>query len=142
MCLNTVEQFDINENKWQALPSMKVARYSCGSAVLGNRIYVVGGFGHDSSKNESVPLAHCEYFDTTTKTWNEVANLQTPRGAASVVSTGGRLYAIGGFNGQYLSSVECYDPITDSWTYCEPLRKARSGSGIGHINIPSNELFL
>jgi N-acetylneuraminic acid mutarotase len=142
LCLSTVESFDVNEQRWQALPDMKTARYSCGAALLGNRIYVVGGFGYDSSNNETVPLAECEYFDTEAQTWHTVSSLQCGRGALSVVAVDGRLYAIGGFNGRYLSSVERYDPLTDSWTYCESLQQPRSGCGIAHINVDANELFI
>ena len=29
----------------------------------------------------------------------------------------GRIFAVGGFNGQFLSSVEVYDPTINQWSY-------------------------
>jgi N-acetylneuraminic acid mutarotase len=142
-CLNTVERYDVNENRWESLPGMKVGRYSCGVAVLNNRIYVIGGFGYSLDKNESIPLNHCEFFDPTNETWHDFQPLHVARGAASVIAAGGRIFCIGGYSGQYLPTVERYDPIEDRWTLCESLQNPRSGSGVGHINnISADDLFI
>lgn len=141
VCLNTVERYDIIEERWESVAGMKMGRYSCGTAVLGNRIYVVGGFGYNPTTNESIPLDHCEYFNTLTGSWHDIEPLQIGRGAVSVVASGGWLYAIGGFCGEYLSTVERYDPIECRWSLCESLKSPRSGSGVGHINVAADELF-
>lgn len=40
------------------------------------------------------------------------------------------LYAVGGFDGvRRLSSVERYDPETDTWSEVAPLNRPRSGAG-------------
>jgi N-acetylneuraminic acid mutarotase len=44
--------------------------------------------------------------------------MTTPRdGLAAATGPDGRIYAIGGFDTDYLSSVEAYDVATNSWTH-------------------------
>lgn len=50
-----------------------------------------------------------------------------------------RLYAVGGRDGSScLSSVECFDPHRNKWTFCASMSKRRGGAGVGVIN---NYLF-
>lgn len=46
---------------------------------------------------------------------------------------GGGPYAVGGFNGTTLNTVEAYDPVTDSWTSKAPLPTARFSLAAGVI---------
>lgn len=44
------------------------------------------------------------------------ANGFTPRGAMTAQEVGGKIYAIGGLNeGNYITTIQVYDPSTDSW---------------------------
>ena len=47
----------------------------------------------------------------------------------SVAVLDGNLYAVGGYNGDYFSSVERYDPALDAWEAVAPLTLARFGAG-------------
>lgn len=41
----SVERYDAQRDLWEPVAPMNVARYSMGSAAVGQRLYVVGGFG-------------------------------------------------------------------------------------------------
>lgn len=41
----SVERYDAEADRWESVKPMNVARYSMGSAAVGQRLYVVGGFG-------------------------------------------------------------------------------------------------
>ena len=44
-----------------------------------------------------------------------------------VASLSGKLYAAGGYDGNvFLKSVECYDPVTNNWSYIAPMNVKRS----------------
>ena len=44
-----------------------------------------------------------------------------------VASLHGKLYAAGGYDGNvFLKSVECYDPVSNKWTYIAPMNVKRS----------------
>jgi hypothetical protein len=52
--------------------------------------------------------------------------LPTARGGFTLVETGGRLYAIGGYQDHaYFDTVEIYDPATDSWSAGAPMPTPR-----------------
>ena len=57
-----------------------------------------------------------EYYDPTLDTWNPVAEMSEYRQGAGVGVLDGILYAIGGYNGQYLKSAEIYRPGDGNWS--------------------------
>ena len=57
--------------------------------------------------------------------------MTTCRGGVGAGAMGGRLWAVGGHNGdQYLNSVESYNPLTDTWEEGAPMHVFRAGSGV------------
>merc|ERR1712216_405224 len=67
--------------------------------------------GHDGSS----ALDSVEAYDPQLGAWAPVASMSTERyGHASVVLDG-KIYAMGGFHGDYIYMVEVYDPQADSW---------------------------
>ena len=62
--LNKAEVYDPITNRWTALPPMPTARAGLASAVIGDKIYVIGGW------SPSAPLGTVEIFDTLTQTWS------------------------------------------------------------------------
>ena len=61
--------------------------------------------------------------------------MPTARYGLAVGVINGILYAVGGQNNSaYLSTVEAYDPTTDSWTTTAPMPTARTALGVGVIN--------
>lgn len=55
--------------------------------------------------------------------WLKRASLQIPRGEVAVAEVSGKIYVIGGFDGDRRSSdvIEVYDPLTDQWAPSAPL---------------------
>jgi N-acetylneuraminic acid mutarotase len=106
---------------------MPSARALFGASAVGGTIYAVGGTTRGLDK-----LGLVEAYDTSTDTWTRRADLPTPRNALSTAVVDGKVYAIGGWGydqpeggwesidrtkaGQDFSTVEAYDPKTDTWT--------------------------
>lgn len=65
---------------------------------------------------------------TSTGAWTTVAPMPTPRFAlAAATGSDGRVYAIGGENGDtVLSTVEAFDPGADAWSRVAPMPTARA----------------
>lgn len=58
----------------------------------------------------------------TLAVWIPLAPVTVARQEVAVVEAGGKVYVIGGIgNGTTLSSVEQYDPLTDTWRFVAPL---------------------
>ena len=90
---------------------MSSRRHKSGVAVLGNLIYVTGGFDCNLAQNT------VDCYDPDTNIWTPVANMNIARAGHSLVSLHGRLYAIGGVTrGHYVESIEVYDPDNNIWT--------------------------
>ncbi len=63
--------------------------------------------------------------------WRTRASMPTARSPGVAEATNGKIYAIGGYDGSdYLSTVEEYDPATDTWTIRASMPTARSGIGV------------
>jgi N-acetylneuraminic acid mutarotase len=115
--------FDPETNAWSEGAPIPAAVSEPGAAVgAGGRIYVIGGNLPGPGRHASA--ANYEY-DPATNSWRARAPMPSPRAALAVVAakdSHGRtlLYALGGrdfidpHNG--LSTVEAYDPATDTWS--------------------------
>ena len=128
--LATVEAYNPTANAWTAVAPMPTARHGLAAARLGTRIYAVGGY-HLSFP--TVALGTLEVYNPTTNHWSTKAPMPTARGDLMAVGgSDGKLYAIGGsnavngFNDRIpLSTVEAYDPTTNTWSTKAPMPTPR-----------------
>jgi kelch-like protein 17 (actinfilin)/kelch-like protein 20 len=61
-------------------------------------------------------LSSVERFDPAKNAWEAVAPMSTARTCPAAAAIDGKLYVMGGHDGQNrLSSVERYDPATNEW---------------------------
>jgi N-acetylneuraminic acid mutarotase len=60
-------------------------------------------------------------------TWRKRADMPTARRSLSTSAVNGKIYAIGGYGPNRLSTVEEYDPVTDKWTKKADMPTARQG---------------
>jgi len=80
-----------------------------------------------------VALASSQAF--AQDTWTTKAPMPTPRSHLAAGVVNGVLYAVGGYsNGNWLATVEAYDPTTDSWTTKAPMPTPRSHLAAGVVN--------
>jgi N-acetylneuraminic acid mutarotase len=109
--------------RWRPIAPLPEPRAAAGAAVVGDRIYLVGGF--DATRHE---LKAAYAYDVAADGWRSIADLPTPREHLAVTDYDGQVCAIGGHvgNGIATSTVECYDPATDRWSTRPPLPKPAS----------------
>lgn len=126
---------------WCQVAPMLHRRCRHGVAVLRGRIFAAGGY------NGCHFLRSVEVYDPASITttgigngepglgqWTEVASLATPRSRVALAASGGRLYAIGGFDGeQNLSSVECFQRCESSSSHRYYLHRRQ------HIRLTGDE---
>jgi N-acetylneuraminic acid mutarotase len=124
------------EWKWDRLPDMPRPLCAHGIAVVGSRIYVMGGADYDEQRFYTNGDRHKKHpglgarlmsFDTEHPEagWRELAACPgTPRWVHVTAAVGGKIYVIGGATGNdnptgtYCTVVDNwqYDPATDKWT--------------------------
>lgn len=72
--------------------------------------------------------------------WTSMTSMPTARGGFGTAVVNGRIYAIGGLNGDApLNVVEEYNPITNKWTNRTPMPTARSGFAIA---VYKNQIYV
>jgi N-acetylneuraminic acid mutarotase len=128
----SVEAYDPAMNTWSAVAPMPTARVNL-AATTGpdGRIYAIGGCTCGLPGNQTLPTV--EVYDPSTNRWSTAAPMPTPRAdLAATTGPDGRIYAIGGcspcgFSGRVLSTVEVYDPSTNSWSTGVPMPTPRIG---------------
>jgi N-acetylneuraminic acid mutarotase len=124
--LRKVEEYDPATDTWAVKADMPTKRTLFATGVVNGKIYVIGG----GTSLYASAGATVEEYDPATDTWTQKADMPTPRtrSAASVVD--GKIYVIGGGGGggasyPTMSTVEAYDPATDTWTRQADMPSAR-----------------
>jgi len=139
--------YDPMNDTWKPIAPMPTKRGAGVAAVVGEKIYVIGGA--TTAPGETNPSIHptqvqrvigtVEEYDPETNTWRTRSPMPTPRNHTAAGVVNGKIYVIGGRIGaafiaasSNLANVEAYDPATDKWS--PPLAKmptARSGLASG-----------
>ncbi|MDD5658284.1 MAG: hypothetical protein PHF00_13615, partial [Elusimicrobia bacterium] len=105
----TYAGWHVNGDKWTTKANVPTPRYESAAAVLGRKIYLLGGYS-PSYHNEN------EEYDQAANTWLTKAPMPTARNQLCAAAVGGRIYAFGGTNGSPLALNEEYDPAANAWT--------------------------
>ena len=117
--------FAFDGARGRPLPRMPEPRAAGGAAVVGARLYVVGGVGAAGLARQALVL------DLRTGRWS-VASGPTPREHLAVTAAGGRIYALGGRKAGYdtnLSTFESWVPGATRWRRLPDVPSPRGGTG-------------
>jgi N-acetylneuraminic acid mutarotase len=129
-----VLSFDTQTEEWSELPPLPEPRSSHDAAIVGNTIFVVGGWNmqgeeqtvwHQTAWKLDLSASHPE--------WSKIADPPFQHRALAVVANAERLFAIGGMdesNGP-TKTVHIYDPQADSWSAGPNLPGEGSMAGFG-----------
>lgn len=112
--------FDPQTNKWSAAPPLPDGRSSHDAAVLGDKIYVVGGWrlaGKDTEPKWH-DTAYAMDLAEESPRWKELPKPPFQRRALSVAAANGKVYAIGGMQPSRKISMEvdAFDEKRGEWT--------------------------
>jgi N-acetylneuraminic acid mutarotase len=105
--LNKLEAYSPAANTWLGLKPMPTDRSALASAVLRNRIHVLGG-----ADGTGAALATYEVYNPDLSTWSPAPPMPTARRGLTVQAVGDKLYAIGGTGADGAASavVEIFTP--------------------------------
>ena len=129
--LSTVEMYNPKTDTWTKKANMPTRRAHFPTCVVNGKIYAISG--------KLPPFTSAvEEYDPETDTWTRKANIPTPRARFDAAVVNGKIYAIGGYEkegvpawgGPILSTVEEYDPVTDTWTQKADMPSARGGLSV------------
>lgn len=119
--------------KWIDQAPLPNPRNHLGYALLGTRIYAIGGQHRLNEENDNVADVHA--FDVITGTWSQVASLPEPRSHthnSTFVSPDSHLIIAGGATNSTvtLSDLLEYDPTTDKWSSFGQLPELRAAPSV------------
>ena len=115
--------------KWETCAPMHQARSVCGVAVVGNRMFVMGGYDGERA------LDSVEVFDISRNEWHRLSPMRQRRCSCAAAVLDGQVYVVGGVCGPHaLQDVERYDPAADRWVTCTQMLEGRSGCGLAAVN--------
>jgi RNA polymerase sigma factor (sigma-70 family) len=130
--LSTVEKYDPANNIWTKKADMPTARQMFSTSVVNGKIYAIGG---QLKEGGSLALTNAvEEYDPARDIWTRKADMPTKRDSLSTGVVSGKIYAIGGWNGSFLSTVEAYDPMADKWTKKADMPTARQMFSTSVVN--------
>lgn len=116
-----VARFDPATKSWTTLPSLPAPRSTHDSAVLGDHLYVVGGWSMEGGE-ASNSFFHDDAFRLDLKNpeagWEELPAPPFRRRALAVAASGGKIYVVGGLteDSSTVRSVDVFDTATSEWT--------------------------
>jgi N-acetylneuraminic acid mutarotase len=129
---DSIEVYDIADDRWLPGPNIPTARHHVGSALLGNDIYVVGG----RTPND-FQLDTFEALDVASGKWDELPSMPAGSGGTAAVAADGKLVAIGGGSDSerwVTAATWQYDPATRRWERLQNLEVPRHGHGAANVN--------
>lgn len=107
------------------------------AAVLGDTIYIIGGYDE-----EGEGIGMVELYNATSDSWVEgIAQLPLPLHHTSAASYQGKIYVAGGYTGDWTASdrLFIYDPKTNEWTQGNPMPTPR---GYPTANFVDGTLYV
>lgn len=140
LALQTVEVYDPATDTWTRKADMPRPGGTGSCCVTDGIIYYAGG-GNTSiigtGSDRGVPLV--DAYDPATDTWMTTAPMLTARAFFSACATNGAICAIGGcvtgaYDSSETSSVETYDPATDTWSWMPDMQFKRKGLASAAVN--------
>jgi hypothetical protein len=128
---NTVEEYDPATDTWTTKTPMPTPRMGPACAVIRDTIYVFGGStsigGGATTVNQS--------YDPATDIWATELNMPTPRYCLGGWAFNDIVYALGGYDYySYHTTLEVYDPVSNSWISDAPMQYARQSIAVGLVN--------
>ena len=133
-------------SSWESLPPLPAGRSSHDAAVVGDTMYVVGGWKM-SGKGGSTAVWHdtalaC-HLGEEQLAWKTIATPPFKRRALAVAEYQGKLVCLGGMNekGGPTRDVMLYDPKSDAWT-AGPALPGTGMEGFGCSAFACHEQFF
>lgn len=124
------DEYDPKSGKWRKLPDAPHARDGFEVAVVGDKLYCVGGRMTRAKTGEifTLTVPEVDVYDFKSGKWSTLPNkIPTPRAGASTVVVGDKIVVIAGETIQPLAHDECevLDTKSGEWSVIAPLGYSR-----------------
>ncbi|KPL90289.1 Kelch repeat-containing protein [Herpetosiphon geysericola] len=118
-----------NMFNWDTFQPIPLARFEAGGAIVGDSLYVIGGFYTNQVQATDTVFA----YNISTNQWRICANIPEAITHAPVVADGDLIYVLGGYIGDSpggsTQHVWVYNTITNAWSRGPDLPEDRGAAG-------------
>jgi len=110
---NLSVMFNPETKKWVSLPQMRRKRMNYATAIIGNKIYMMGGVDSEFQ----IPLSTVEIYDIITQSWSRGPDLPMQLEGAAATVLGQYVILTGGYNeiDGMTSYCHVFDTIIQEW---------------------------
>jgi N-acetylneuraminic acid mutarotase len=128
---NLNEVYDPGSDSWTNKTAIPAATFGYASAVVDNKIYVIGGGTQFWEKWGFTYVGSNQVYDSENDTWSigttfEPASSYMAAGATNGIDAFKRIYVVGGFVlNEYSNVTHVYDPENKVWTNSSPMPTPR-----------------
>jgi hypothetical protein len=141
----SVDCYDPATNSWSSIAELPHPQSSHDAVVVGDRIYVCGGWNHHGDEGQGEWLDSLLELDLsrTKPAWREVANTPFRRRALALAALDNKLYVIGGLTPEidFSRRVDVYDLVSQTWSSGPDLPESDyNGFGAAAFNV-SGRIF-
>lgn len=125
---------------WTNIAPSRIARTEIQTAVVGGKIYVIGGNTFETRNGMPVVINDAglnQVYDPAANAWRDLTPV--PRGAnhTAIAALGGKIYIAGGFTQrQHMNAVDwfyAYDPASDRWEALKSLSSPRGAAAMAAV---------
>ena len=144
---NTNEAYDPSTDSWEVKTPMPTARHHHSAAVVGEKLYVIGGrYGLAYANHIFNNTDANEMYDPVQNKWHTVAAIPTSRSGATAATVNGSIYVLGGETKNYPTETqhtyaenEKYEPSTNIWVPNQSMTVGKHGLIAESVN---NKIFV
>jgi hypothetical protein len=111
-----------------------IPRFEAAAAVVGQKLYLLGGFYTPDLKTSS----QCDVYDPASDSWTRLADTPLPVTHAGVAVVNEEIWVVGGFAGDHpgaaTAEVWRYNVANNTWTPGPPLPEPRGSGALVELN--------
>ncbi|CAJ0951774.1 unnamed protein product [Ranitomeya imitator] len=116
----------------QAVPDFEYTMRTTPRKQTAGVLFCVGGRGGSGD-----PFRSIECYSVNKNSWFFGPEMNSRRRHVGVISVGGKVYAVGGHDGnEHLSSMEVFDPLTNKWMMKASMNTKRRGIALSSLGGP------
>lgn len=126
-----VEVYDPLTNRWEKRANMPTKRERMGTAVVGGKVYVIGG--HVLLQGVGIAdrfITTIEAYNPKIDRWRKLPDMPKFRFTFATTVVDNEIYIIGGYsleNGfKRITAVDVYNPMVNRWRIIEPIPTAKT----------------
>ncbi len=129
------EKFSFAESSWAAIREKPTAVKNINAVSVNGRIYIPGG----EDENGEI-LSIVEVYNPETDQWTTTSPIPSPRSDYSLVTSEGKIYLIGGWDGlKFTNTVFRFDPDTILW---DELKSMKTALGCASAVNVGSEIYI